>query len=172
MRTYLLIIVSLCFVLIGCNKADNYEKLTIEQAEKVLKKNAKNPESCKISEMETAYKQDSICIVRFTGTGENSFGGSASSRYEFVMLSRNMNTDKQITLCMLNDLEEEESVLRKYKTTDVSRMSKNPESIKTKEDSIYSYCAYAVVMHTNRFTCVKELTKDKDILEALNESGI
>ena len=172
MKKFILLIVALSIALFSCNKADKYEMLTIEQAEKVLKKNAKNPESCMVSDMETAYKQDSLCVVRFTGTGENSFGGSASNRYEFVMISRNMNTDHQLTLCMLTDLQEEESVLKKYKTANISRISNDPGAIKSKDDSIYYYCAYAVVMHTNRFTCVKELTKDKEILEHLNEEGI
>lgn len=168
----LLLFATVVFTLCGCtNDTDGYEKLAQEQLEKVVKKLAKNPDTYKISEMETAYKKDSICIIRFNGRGENGFGGSSGSRYEFVMLSTRQNTEEQVTLCFLKDLDGKVSVLREYKELNF----KLPLSTQTKDDSIYYYCAYRAASYDG--SCrykgvVKELTKDKEILETLNEYGL
>ena len=173
MGKYIFVIL-LSITLFGCtNKTDEYEKQAKEQLEKVLKRVAKNPETYKISEVETAYKQDSICIIRFTGHGENSFGGSSASRYEFVMVSTQQNTDEQITMCMLIDLDEGESVLKKYKKMNVTPTSKDAVSVTTREDSIYYYCAYATIQQKSKYSgVVKDLTKDKAFLQMLTEEGL
>ena len=168
----ILLFVAVVFAMCGCtNKTDGYEKLAQEQLEKVVKKVAKNPNTYKITDMETAYKQDSICIIRFNGRGENGFGGSSVSRYEFVMLSTRQNTDEQTTLCFLKDLDGKVSVLREYKELNF----KLPAPTQSKNDSIYYYCAYIAASYDG--SCcyngvVKELTKNKDILDTVNEYGL
>lgn len=167
-----ILLVTVVFTLCGCtNKTDGYEKLAQEQLEKVVMKVAKNPDTYKITDMETAYKQDSICIIRFNGRGENGFGGSSVSRYEFVMLSTLQNTDKQVTLCFLTDLDGKVSVLREYKELNFNLPTPKP----TKDDSIYYYCAYKAASYDGSCSyngVVKELTKNKDILETVNEFGL
>lgn len=159
-------------LLCGCtNKTDGYEKLAQEHLENVVKKVAKNPDTYKITDVETAYKQDSICIIRFNGRGENSFGGSSVSRYEFVMISTQQNTDEQTTLCFLKELDGKVSVLREYKNLNF----KIPTSKPTKDDSIYYYCAYKAASFDGSCTyngVIKELTKNKVILDKVNEFGL
>lgn len=168
------VIAILSVVLCGCsNKTDEYERLAKEQLEKVIKRVAKNPDTYKISEVKTAYKQDSICVIRFIGHGENSFGGSSASRYEFVMVSTQQNTEDQITMCMLTDLDEGESVLKTYKKMNVTPTSKDAVSVTTREDSIYYYCAYATISSKSKYSSVvKDLTRNKALLQMINEEGL
>ena len=173
MGKYIFVIL-LSITLFGCtNKTDEYEKQAKEQLEKVVRRVAKNPDTYKLSEIETAYKQDSICIIRFIGHGENSFGGSSTSRYEFIMVSTRQNTDEQVTMCMLTDLDEGESVLKKYKTMNVTPTSNDAVSVATKEDSIYYYCAFATIQQKSKYSgVVKDLTRNKALLQMLTEEGL
>lgn len=164
-----LLITSLVLLLVACSSpSEKYEKSAIDQVHKIVKKVAKNPESFNISDIETGYKSDSICVIRFNGSGENSFGGRSSGRYEFVMLSRFLGTDKQVTICSVNKLDDTKSVLVKYKDMNTEL----PNDKKTKDDSLFVYCSLQIFSSKGIYTgVVKDLTRDKDVLQSLIESG-
>lgn len=171
MKKYLLYSLLLSIIVISCStKADDYENSAKKQIKNVMKKVAKNPDTFRISDIETAYKLDSICVIRFVGIGENSFGGHNSSKYEFVMLSHAFDTNEQVTICSLADLENSKSVLINYKNLGV----KLPEGKNSKDDSIYVYCSLQVFKSKGLLYngIVKELTKDRRTLEAAKEAGI
>ncbi len=163
----------LCLCLCGCTtNADKYEQSAKTELEKVMKKVAQNPETFKISEIEAVYKQDSICVLRFLGEGKSELGESLSSRFEFVMVTTKQNTEKQVTMCMLQDYNEGESVLDSYKTMTLNPKSAGKTSF-TKEDSIYYASFYNIVSSRKIYnSVVKDLTKDKNILDKMKKDGL
>ncbi len=167
------LITLLGLVLTGCTtEADKYEQSARTELEKVIKKVAQNPENFKVSEMETAYKQDSMCVLRFTGEGQSELGERLTSRFEFVVVTTKQNTAKQLTMCMLQEYNEGGSVLDTYKDMAINPKSAGKKEF-TRDDSIY-FASFSTVVSSRQIynSVVKDMTKDKDILEKMKKDGL
>lgn len=71
-------------LIISCSKG--LESAAKEQMEKTMKELAKDPSSIQISNVETKFNNDSICIIHFKFSGKNGFGGVSSSDIEYVYM--------------------------------------------------------------------------------------
>ena len=77
-------------------------------------------------------------------------------------------------MCMLRNLDELQSVLVSYKEMKIDD-PKSKERITSREDSVYYYCGYLSVSRSKKAgysMVVKDLTKDKHILQMVNDSGL
>lgn len=74
----------LLFITFLCFSCSSIEKDAENQMKKTMMEYAKNPDTFKISNLETIYKSptDSLIVLRFIGKGQNGFGGY-SSYYEY-----------------------------------------------------------------------------------------
>ena len=68
----------------SCSKG--LESAAKEQMEETMKELAKDPSSIQISNVETKFNNDSICILHFKFSGKNGFGGVSSSEIEYIYL--------------------------------------------------------------------------------------
>ena len=70
------IFVTCLFVAMLISSCSNgLESAAKEQMEKTMKELAKDPSSVQISNVETKFNNDSICILHFKFSGKNGFGG-------------------------------------------------------------------------------------------------
>ena len=81
-----------------------------------MKELAKDPSSIQISNVETKFNNDSICILHFKFSGKNGFGGVSSSEIEYIYLihTRDGNKTKWESVRKLND---KKSILLFLKST-------------------------------------------------------
>jgi len=106
--------------------------------------------------------------LQFSGSG-SAGNDNYSSQFEFVMLTTKQHTENQLTMCMLQDLKENMSVLDNYQGMKINLPANNSKKF-TKEDSIYYNCFSAVVSQRRLYnSVVADLTKDKKILEKLKK---
>lgn len=70
--------------LYGCSSG--LESEAKKQMEKTMKELAIDPSSFQISNVETKFNNDSICIIHFKSSGKNGFGGVSSSEIEYIYL--------------------------------------------------------------------------------------
>lgn len=98
--------------LYGCSSG--LEGEAKKQMEETMKELAKDPSSIHISNVETKFNNDSICILHFKFSGKNGFGGVSSSEIEYVYLinTRDGNKTKWEAVRKLDD---EISVLSRAK---------------------------------------------------------
>ena len=73
----------LAVLMVSCNSMERRAK---RQMWELIKETAKNPESFSVSDEKIVYSNDSICVIDFKGTGENGFGVTSTSDYEYVFL--------------------------------------------------------------------------------------
>ena len=87
----------------SCSKG--LESAAKEQMEETMKELAKDPSSIQISNVETKFNNDSICILHFKFSGKNGFGGVSSSEIEYIYLihTRDGNKTKWESVRKLND---------------------------------------------------------------------
>lgn len=80
-----LILLALC----SCSQKSKLESMAKEQMEKTFKEMAKVPESVKVSNLETVYSDDSLCIIHVDFSAKNGFGNEVKDRYEYIYISSN-----------------------------------------------------------------------------------
>ena len=80
-----LIVLALC----SCSQKSKLESMAKEQMEKTFKEMAKNPESVKLSNLETVYSDDSLCIIHVDFSAKNGFGNEVKDRCEYIYISSN-----------------------------------------------------------------------------------
>lgn len=95
-------------LIISCSKG--LESAAKEQMEKTMKELAKDPSSIQISNVETKFNNDSICIIHFKLSGKNGFGGVSSSNIEYVYMIKSKDGVKS-KWETIKKLDEEESIL-------------------------------------------------------------
>ena len=101
----------LLLLLCSCNNGLNIERMANKQAHKTAKEFARNPESVKISDIETVFQSDSTCVLHFTLRGQNGFGGYTRQEVEYIYYLADSN---RIYECFI-DLEEKKSQYEKLK---------------------------------------------------------
>lgn len=92
----------------------NLESIAKKQMEKTMNELAKDPSSIQISNVETVFSNDSICILHFKFSGKNGFGGFSSNNIEYIYLIRNRDGKKTRHESLIK-LDEKESILNQAK---------------------------------------------------------
>lgn len=82
-----LFLMLMSIVLLSCSKASKLEKEAKETMPKTLHESAKDPSSVKISDVNTVFSNDSLCILHLLFTAKNGFGIESSSKVEYVYLA-------------------------------------------------------------------------------------
>ena len=119
----------------------NFESQAKEQMEKTFKELAKDPSSVELSNIETQFKNDSICIIHLKFSGKNGFGAVSSTKYEYIYckdISKNSIREAVV------NLEKDKSVLQSakemYKDKEIYDAMINEEH-KTDEEA-KAFCIY------------------------------
>lgn len=120
----------------------------LKHMKSTIKELAKNPDSMKLTNIETAFNNDSLCVIHFIGKGQNGFGGYSSSHFEYIFIKiRDGKDPKKITYAeTLLDLDENNEITGEQNESIMKEMS---------EDDISSFKALAAKYHKN--------IKDEDI---------
>lgn len=82
-------IVLFVLALCSCSQKSKLESMAKNQMEKTFKEMAKNPESVKLSNLETVYSDDSLCIIHVDFTAKNGLGNDRKDRCEYIFISSN-----------------------------------------------------------------------------------
>lgn len=83
MKNIIYILLSL-LLLSSCSSG--LESKAKKHLHKYIEEFAHNPETYEIKNMKTVYNNDSVCIIQFTGIGENLLGGHKSTHYEYIYI--------------------------------------------------------------------------------------
>lgn len=81
----LLCVLALC----SCSQKSKLESMAKDQMEKTFKEMAKDPESVKLSNLETVYSDDSLCIIHVDFAAKNGLGYEIKNRCEYIFISSN-----------------------------------------------------------------------------------
>ena len=73
----------------SCSKSVKLEKAAKEQLEATLEELAKDPSSIKLSNIETVYSDDSLCILHFDCSSKNGLGMSVTEAGEYIFINSN-----------------------------------------------------------------------------------
>ena len=116
--------------------SNGLESAAKEQMEKTMKELAKDPSSVQISNVETMFSNDSICILHYKFSGKNGFGGVSSDEMEYIYITFYLNGEK-ITKETALKLDEKESILEKARDSyrEDKWLIKNSENEKFKNMS-------------------------------------
>lgn len=82
----------------SCSQRSKFENTAKTQLESTIKEIAKDPSSVKLSDVETVYIDDSLCIIHANIIGKNAFGADISNQYEYILISSNGNNYESINL--------------------------------------------------------------------------
>lgn len=80
-----LFVLALC----SCSQKSKLESMAKDQMEKIFKEMAKNPESVKLTNSETVYSDDSLCIIHVDFSAKNGLGNEVKDRFEYIFISSN-----------------------------------------------------------------------------------
>lgn len=108
-------VVSVVFT--ACDKASSFEKEAKVQMEKTLKEMAKNPDTFKITDVETKFSNDSTCVLHVKSKGQNGFGGWNISRHEYIYIAQKNKKGDVSVYEAIGDIDDDdyESVYEKAK---------------------------------------------------------
>lgn len=82
---FVLFVLALC----SCSQKSKLESMAKDQLGKTFKEMAKDPESVKLSNFETVYLDDSLCIIHVDFSAKNGFGNEITNRCEYIYISSN-----------------------------------------------------------------------------------
>ena len=80
-----LIVLALC----SCSQKSKLESMDKEQMEKTFKEMAIDHDSVKLSNLETVFSDDSLCIIHVDFSAKHVFGYEVKDRYEYIYISSN-----------------------------------------------------------------------------------
>jgi len=78
--------IAAALIAVSCDRTSQFEKDARTQLETTFKAIAVDPESVEISNIETKYLDDSLCIIHFDFTGRNTLGNSLTNREEYIYI--------------------------------------------------------------------------------------
>ena len=94
-----------------CSCSNGLESAAKQQMEETMKELAKDPSSIQITNVETMFSNDSICVLHFKFSGKNGFGGVSSDEMEYIYLTYHNNNNETKTMETVFKLDEKKSVL-------------------------------------------------------------
>ena len=116
MKKFIMALVCFMTMITFFSCGTSFEHDAKTQLKKTVQFLAKDPSSVNISDVETVYSNDSVCILDFTFQGKNGFGLTITNKMEYVYVIDNRETDEEEKIIdgLLN-LNEETSILHKAK---------------------------------------------------------
>lgn len=104
-----------CLVLfmLACAANLDVERMAKVQVEKTIEELALNPESVQLSDFETVFKTDSVCVLHLVGRGQNGLGGPARKKIEYLYF---VASSGDIYECII-DLDQKPSKYREFRST-------------------------------------------------------
>lgn len=85
LSAFVLVVLELC----SCSQKSKLESMAKDQMEMTFKEMAKDPESVKLSNLETVYSDDSLCIIHVDFAAKNGLGNEIKDRCEYIFISSN-----------------------------------------------------------------------------------
>lgn len=79
-------VVIVAFLMSACNQSSKTSSEAKSSMESLVKELAKNPESVKIDNVNTVYKNDSLAILHFDFTAKNGLGMESTDKMEYIFL--------------------------------------------------------------------------------------
>ena len=73
----------------SCSKSAKLEKAAKEQMEVTLREVARDPSSVNLSNVETVYRDDSLCIIHCDFSAKNGFGNDVTDKCEYIFIRSN-----------------------------------------------------------------------------------
>ncbi len=73
----------------SCSESAKLEKAAKEQMETTFKEMARDPSSAKLSNIETIYCDDSLCIIHCDFSAKNGLGAEVKNKYEYLFIRSN-----------------------------------------------------------------------------------
>ncbi|WP_028904409.1 hypothetical protein [Prevotella sp. P6B4] len=73
----------------SCSKSAKLEKAAKEQMEATFKEMARDPSSVSLSNIETVYSDDSLCILHCDFSAKNGLGAEVKDKCEYIFISSN-----------------------------------------------------------------------------------
>lgn len=128
----LLFAVTSAILLISCS--NRFETKAKKQMEQTMNELAKDPSSLQVSNVETVFSNDSICIFHFKSSGKNGFGGVSSSKMEYIYLTWTKADGKLVTYETVIKLDDKPSILKTARK-DYLDKSLEPEYVKELSDN-------------------------------------
>ena len=127
-----LLMIGICAILlVACS--NGFEIKAKQQMEQTMKELAKDPSSLQISNVETIFSNDSICILHYKSSGKNGFGGVSSSKMEYVYLTWTKGNGELVTYETVIKLDDEPSILKTARK-DYQEKNLEPEYVKKMND--------------------------------------
>jgi len=85
-KTSVILSIAAALLAVSCDQTSQFEKDARAQLETTFKTIAVDPESVEISNIETKYLDDSLCIIHFDFTGKNALGNPLTNREEYIYI--------------------------------------------------------------------------------------
>ncbi len=79
-----LTIILLTSMIVSCSQKTKFEGAAKKQMEATFKEFAKDPSSVKLSNSETVFNDDSLCIIHVDFIAKNGFGLDVKDRFEYT----------------------------------------------------------------------------------------
>lgn len=73
----------------SCSRSAKFEKVAKTQMEATFKEVAKDPSSVVVSNIQTVYSDDSLCILHSDFTAKNGLGIEIKDKYEYILIHSN-----------------------------------------------------------------------------------
>lgn len=81
------VIMAVCCLMLSCSQSSKIESAAKKQMEVTFKEVTKDPSSVKLSNMETVFNDDSLCIIHVDLSAKNGIGVDVKRRYEYIFIS-------------------------------------------------------------------------------------
>ena len=88
MSKFMLAVMTLSFVT-SCSESAKLEKAAKEQMEATFKEMARDPSSVSLSNIETVYSDDSLCILHCDFSAKNGLGAEVKDKCEYIFIRSN-----------------------------------------------------------------------------------
>lgn len=111
-RVKVFAVLSVAFAILFCSCNSSIERKAKKEMKRKMTEVAKIPESVKITNVKTAYVDDSLCILHYDFAGKNSYGAVVKNREEFIYF-----VDEDGPFAYYHNIDDNESVLEKAKET-------------------------------------------------------
>ncbi len=82
-------LVSSMSIMTSCSQSSKLESLAKNHMESIFKEIAVNPSSVNISDVETVYSDDSLCIIHCNFSAKNNFGVDIKNNCEYIFINSN-----------------------------------------------------------------------------------
>ncbi len=108
----IIILFAIAAMTAGCTSSQSLEKKAQKEMKKHMTKVAKDPKSVKIDNIETVYLDDSICILNYAFSANNSLKQRVTTQWEFIY---QIESDGDETACCTELVGDVQSVLTQAK---------------------------------------------------------